>query len=507
MYKNKLKAWGIAKYMKADQAEALAKGDSADEVAQRAIRSISRRNARAKQTTRTHGRAESNASEEPAPDLHHRPSTTLSVTPPVLAPHLNSITSTSYVTEPSPIQTDQRPFSPPHLERRDTLNGGVVDQFLVNLLAWTHEAYISGHWERSNSTANEKGRHASRKFASDLQAGSKWYEQGKMDFAWIYWRAANRHFQNKDLFKTWYHETPVRLLFEIARIKQVNPVYAKQLLENVEFWADSHLEETDKRYALYKLYGKLNVNELQEIYELAARRLLEGLSSRLDENDPLLFEVRLNRALDMIWFNSQTDLKKWLPSLEKVDSALGARNAFSVYYLLLQAYQQASFGDNAGVQATALEIRRRIEDMPEGNLDPYKLGMAYRRLARAQYQKQCYGDARRSFNTALKYLKGGKHADSIVVEILQCQEHIAKANQDPHEAEIWTQMIQEQERKLREKEEEEKRNDMLLLQRYEEQNNIIQNGHLGVNHDVPMDGASIKARSPSPNPLSRRGTL
>ena len=80
--------------------------------------------------------------------------------------------------------------------------------------------------------------------------------------------------------------------------------------------------------------------------------------------------------------------------------------------------------------------------------------MAYRRLGRMQYQKGRYQDARRSFNTALRYVgMGGRQADSIMVEVFQCQESLAVRTGDREDAELWRQMLRSYERKIKENDE------------------------------------------------------
>lgn len=545
MYKNRIKAWGLSKYLKENEAERiLTQGDATEEEQRAAQRSqIRRRTREAGKQKSQHGRHQSNASEEPPPPqlqavqqrpLPERPPT-LNVTPPIPSaysqppPHLTTstplsahaqapMTDASFMTEPSPIQTDAPPMNwsaptvpPTSTTTRHGSVSGVIDQFLINLRRWTHEAFVSRHWERSASSQHTKGRHASRLLASDLQAGIKFAEQHNNELAWVHWRRAVAHFQNRELFKTWYHETPVRLLFEVSRIHHSGyPEFAASLLRYISDWADQYLDGSDPRHALYKLYGKIPVTQLREVHERAATCMLEGLQTRLDKNAPLLFEIRLNRALDMIWFDSTADLRQWLPPLDEVDRACGRDNVFSVYYLLLQAYQLVAREQFEEADGVARQAHLRIERLKSDSMDEWRLGMAYRRLGRMQYQKGRYQDARRSFNTALRYV-GHRQADSIMVEVFQCQESMAVRTGDREDAELWRQMLRSYEQKIKENEE---------AERFREGMEEAKVNGGAVNGTTPMEGI-VAGMSPSvvgvngdvkdervasPTPLLRRET-
>jgi tetratricopeptide (TPR) repeat protein len=501
MYKNRIKSWGITKYLKKEEAEKLAKAEGAER--DRAQRSIIRRKARESTKGKLHNEKSTGSDEEPHPELPQT-TTPLNVRPPLDNSHVSQFTSSNIVAEPSPIQTETpRPWEPPpSLPRRPTLDGSMpapVKDLLVALRRWTHEAVISGHWERSASTQHEKARHVSRQLASDLQAGLKYMEQGKVEMVWVHWRSAIRRFENPDLFKTWYHETPIRLLFEIARIKESgHPQFAAQLLTNTGVWATTRLEPNDVRHALYSTYGLLEVDKIRDVYEQAARFMLDGLASRLEKDDPLLFEIRLNRALDMSYFDETVDLSEWLPPLEEVDETMGTKNSFCVYYLLLQAYQLVALGEINAADKKASEARRRIDSLPSGGIDQYKLGMAYRRLGRMQYKRQHWQDAKRSFNQAWKNLKTGKHADGLMIEVLQCQLTLALQTDDVADVDIYRDNLAKLEHKIQAQEQQEMQEEVArggALDHY------TVNGHMGMTSEPVVNGAdvpSITVDSPAP---------
>lgn len=508
MYKNRIKAWGITKYLKKEQAEQLAKSDSTDK--DRAQRSLSRRKARENMREKQQ-REKSTPSDEEDARPGSNSAATFNVKPPIALTQTSHITTNNYVAEPSPIQTEPaRPWTPPaSLPRRPTLDGTmpVLDHLLVNFRRWTHEAVISGHWERAASTQHEKARHVSRLLASDLQAGMKYMEQDKPQMAWIHWRSANRRFQDKDLFNTWYHETPIRLLFEIARIRvSGHSDFAASLLRSTGDWAAARLKPDDVRHALYSTYGMIDVVNIRMVYEAAARCMLDGLSSRLEKNDPLLFEVRLNRALDMTWFDETADLSEWLPSLETVDEIMGQQNNFCIYYLLLQAYQLVARNDNSGADKKVAEARRRIDALPPGSIDSYKLGMAYRRLGRMQYRREHWDDARRSFNQAGRNLKTGKQADGLMIEVLQCQLNLARATDDVVDVEIFQKMLLEHEQKIRVQEQQEMQEELAKMD-----DGSGFNGYSGTTPEIMVNGVVegpiMKIQSPGPGKLSRVSTL
>lgn len=515
MYKNRIKAWGLSKYLTQSQAESIVQGDGPAEKKQQAERSMVRRRTR-QQTGRprsqTIERPSSNNSDgTPPPPVQQQPlpprPIVLDVTPPTPQPpppqppatqqipsittHNPSFTSTAFVTEPSPISTEPPTTYPQNQGYRTGSLSSVLDLFLLNLRAWTHEAYMSGHWE-GNAGKHSKGRHASRRLASDLQAGIKLLEQNNTDSAWRHWRQAVAHFQDGELFKTWYHETPVRLLFEVSRIHHGgHPEFAKSILNMISSWAERFLEKPDPRYHLYKLYGEIPVDQLRSLHVRAAHCMLDGLSSRLDKDHRLLFEVRLNRALDMTWFDPTADLTQWLPSLKEIDHVRGPNSVFSVYYLLLQAYQLVARGQFDEADSVVVHAKERIDAIAPGDIDGYRLAMAYRRLGRMQYKMARYPDARRTFNTALRYVDSdGKDADSIMVEVFQCQESMAKQMNDTEDAELWSKMLRNHEEGIRTR----------------EFNAQLREQNLAPASAEGMNGMRGR-RTPSPRPLSRSNTM
>jgi hypothetical protein len=497
MYKNRIKEWGLSKYLKAEEADRLLSGNTSEELTQKAQRSIMRRKTREQTKKRAHSRNESVSSEQQPKTPFPQPPAALTVTPPTPQPPSSSYTESSIVAEPSPIKTEPTvPFSPVRVQaqRQYSLVGvAAIDDFLKHLRAWTHEAFVTKKWERSQTNdKHQRGRHASRLLASDLQAGIKLMEQKRADLAWVHWKKAVAHFSNKDLFKTWYHETPVRLLFEVSRVAHSGyPEFAAQLLQFISQWANQYLNRNDSRHALYSLYGQFEVDQLRDLHVRAGRCMIEGLSSRLERHDPLLFEVRLNRALDTIWFDPQSDLSAWLPSLDEVDGAYGTNNAYAIYYLLLQAYSLVAKERHSEAEEACAEARQRLDTIVD--IDKWRVGMAYRRLGRIQYTKQRFPDARRSFNIALQYVGENDHdADSIMVEVFQCQESMANAMNDKEDAQLWNRMLRQHEERVKQKEEADAAREAAQQQLSPTAAEVM--------------GTNTK-RSPSPRPLSRSSTM
>jgi len=180
------------------------------------------------------------------------------------------------------------------------------ETFLFNLRNYTHEACIFGHWNPQALAKHYSGRQASRLFSSELTAGTKLSENGKKGLAKLHWDRALKGLQNHNLFTTWYHETPIRLLFEIARLAALGHMeLASTLLQDIKTGADTFLNETDPRHSLFTIFGELLAPQLPDLYERAALSLRKGLESRVEKHNPLLFEIRLNRALDLLWFDAK----------------------------------------------------------------------------------------------------------------------------------------------------------------------------------------------------------
>jgi hypothetical protein len=429
MYKTKIKAWNLRKYLKEYEAQQIIDGKipasetapvpavakEPEEAVKRAARSLKRKRARER------------AQNQPSPTALE-----------------------SSVSKPFPSQTSDAmlPCTPP----RDVVAApqgfrvnGVAEQFLFNLRAWTHDAFVFGHWDTKLSAQHHSGRQASRLLSSNLTAGTNLYEKGKQQLAWIYWNRAVANFHSPDLFKTWYHETPIRLLFEVGRVAHSgHGQLAAILLQSIKNWAHTFLKEDDSRHALFSVFGELDVAQLRDLYVRVAHCLYNGLDSRIDKHNPLRYEVRLNRALDMLWYDPDSDLTEWLPPIEEVDQACGPNNPYSVYFLLLQAYRLVAQESYPEADQVCSQVRTRLAAMKEGSIDSWRVGLAYRRLGRQQHSKGLYTDARRSFNTALKHVgSGNRLSASILIEICQSQESMANAFDDQEDAVLWSHMLRQ----------------------------------------------------------------
>ena len=78
----------------------------------------------------------------------------------------------------------------------------------------------------------------------------------------------------------------------------------------------------------------------------------------------------------------------------------------------------------------------------QANIDHWRVGLAYRRLGRQQHSKGRYADARRSLNTALKYVSNDNQLSaSVLIEICQLQESMANAVDDQEDVLVWSQML------------------------------------------------------------------
>ena len=187
-------------------------------------------------------------------------------------------------------------------------------------------------------------------------------------------------------------------------------------------------------------------------------------------------------------------------------------------YLLLEAYQLVGRDKHEEAERVTQQAQVRIEALqalqeaspspdpstnPNKNLDEYRVAMAYRRLGRMQYTKGRFQDARRSFNTALRYVGVGvKAADNIMVEGFQCQESMARALKDEEDAQLWSRLLKAHEMRVKEKQEADLAKEAAA----------ITNGMTGGTAQLsPMaiDGgmATPGARSASPRPLSRSTTF
>ena len=331
------------------------------------------------------------------------------------------------------------------------------ERFLFNLRDYTHEACVYGHWNPEALSKHYSGRQASRSLSSDLMAGTKRFENGKQDLAKFHWARALASLQNPDLFRTWYHETPIRLLFEVGRVAHHgHRDLAAKLISEVRVQAQKYLNKSDPRHALFTVFGELQVPQLRDLHERAALSLRTGLESRVEKQNPLLYEIRLNRALDLLGYDAKTDLTKWLPPIEEVDQALGPDNPYSLYFLLLEAYCLVASESYAEASRVCSQVGGRLKALKgiPGSIDPWKIGLAYRRLGRQQYEKARYGDARLTFNTALMYI--GKDKLSVLVEIYQYQERLAEHANDEEDVNLWRHKLQHLEEDTIEQEQEER---------------------------------------------------
>ena len=240
------------------------------------------------------------------------------------------------------------------------------------------------------------------------------------------------------------------LLHEVSRVTHSGhaPV-ATLLLRNVKDWAHKFLDEEDPRHALFSGFGDLDVGQLRELYNKAARSMFDGLESRLDKSNKVLYEVRLNRALDLLWYDPNADLSEWLPSIDGVDKAMGPNSALSVYFLLLQAYREVAQDHDEEATKLCDQAHERLEELQKtpGAIDLWRVGLAYRRLGRMQYEKAKFASARFNFNTALRYVSSdSKLSRSVLIEICQRQQAMATALNDAGDVFLWTQMLENLER-------------------------------------------------------------
>ncbi|RMZ85368.1 hypothetical protein DV737_g807, partial [Chaetothyriales sp. CBS 132003] len=449
MYKNKVKDWGLSKYLKAEQALQIVNGASSndnssipvsqDDTLKRAKKSLKRKRARE--------RAQVQASSL-TPDLCEEPES-------YARDNLVSPTSTGPQNATIP-RTWPRPASPKAAQPMPRLSEA-AEEFLLNLRKWTHDAFLSGQWDSKSSSRHHSGRKASRTWASDLTAGTNLFKKGHGTLAWKYWRMAAASFENPDLFKTWYYETPIRLLFEMGRlVHDGHAPLASQMLKYTKEWAEKFLDFNDSRRALYSVFGQLDPSELRGLYDRAAKSLYNGFASRIEKTNPLLYEIRLNRALDLLWYDSNADLSEWVPSIEEVDESCGPNNPYSVYFLLLEAYRLVAQDSYEEAEYVGQQVVKRLDAMKDENAaDPWRVGLAYRRLGRIQQSKKRYHDARISFNKALRYVRSGdnKNSGSIQIEICQDQEQMARELDDLEDAALWRHTLEDLEKAVAEQEE------------------------------------------------------
>lgn len=430
MYKTKFKAWNLAKYIKSGEAEQIVNGGEPVRQCVRPDADLEHTRVRAERAVKRRRLSRPATTQQHMP-MRPEPAAGLTQTSPqmesavVLYTHSQHIGVTPQISNPS-------------IE--------VMERFLFNLRDYTNEAYVSGHWNAKTRITHSNGRQASRQLSSELTAGTALSKNGSQQLAQRHWTRALATLRDPDLLKTWYHETPIRLLFEIARLvhRDQNEL-AAMLIREIAVQANIHLDRNDTRHVLFSSFGELQVSQLKDLYERAAFSLREGLESRIQKHDPLLYEMRLNRALDLLWYDPRTDLTKWLPPVKEIDQALGSDNPYSVYFLLLDAYRLVASGsyDDADQVCSEIDTRLdRLKDIP-GRIDLWKIGLAYRRLGRQLEERGRRQDARRTFNTALHYLRSvGKDKPSVLLEIYQFQERLAAQANDQQDVKLWQRKLQ-----------------------------------------------------------------
>lgn len=427
-WKNQIKKWGLRKYLKGNEAQQildgtipanqlLAANNDREEAMRRAERSLKRKRTRIRNQTETEDMVTNSSIGSSS--------------------HDSGDESTAMVLR----ATSQGPTSP----LASIHTSSVFEKVLYNIRQYTHEAHMLGHFDSLSTPHHLKGRQAARSLASELSAGRSLSEKGKKQQALVRWGRAQACLQNPDLWNTWYHETPIRLLFEIGRLAHSrHGKVASMLLQEIKVWSRKYLDEDDPRYALFQSIGDLSADQLRAFHVRAAQCQYRGLASRLEKHHQLLYEIRLNRALDLLGFDDKADLSEWLPSVEEVDQALGENNPYSIYFLLLQAYRLVGLERYREVDEVCKQVTIKMRALQEaqGVIDSWRVGLAYRRLGRHLYAKKRYEDARRSLSTALKYVKNEKDKDSVLIEICQNQESMARAQDDEIDVLLWSTMLQ-----------------------------------------------------------------
>lgn len=306
------------------------------------------------------------------------------------------------------------------------------------LRLYTHEACVEGrHWDPESSHKNIVGRKALRELSLDLTAGAKSFEEGRRPRANKLWCRALEKASKSNLLDTWYYETPIALLFELGRlVHSGHEDVAALLIQTITFHAKKFLTEKDPRYSLFAAFESLEIPQLENGYSSAALSLLEGLATRLEKHNPLLYQFGLHRALDLVWFDPKTDLKKWVVPVKEIDKALGPDTALSVYFLLLDAYRQVAAGAYTKADEICQQVSRRLNILKQtGQLENLKIGMAYRRLGRQYYEQEQYDDARRILNQALRYI--GTEKPAVLLEIYHLQEKMARIAKDTIDVDFW----------------------------------------------------------------------
>lgn len=327
----------------------------------------------------------------------------------------------------------------------------IVENLLFSLRRYTHAAHCFGHWDPDRALQHVRGRQAARSFASELTAGKSLLDQGKRDLAFGRFELARRRLDNQALFDTWYHETPIRLLFEVSRLSYSgHHDLASQLLQDIQRQSRHHLKDEDPRQAVFNNIGDLNVQQLRALHALAARSVFYGLEAHYRDDRQLLYEVRLNRALDLSWFDPRADLSDWMPSIDQLEHDLGGNTPYVIYFLLLDAYRLVARDEFQAAKRAWSAATQRVELLQETGLDidRHRIVRGYRRLGQQLKDKKHFEDAGQMLKHALRLLQNESEKSAIMVELCQIYESIAKAVGDATDAAVWTEMLLQLERLL-----------------------------------------------------------
>lgn len=347
------------------------------------------------------------------------------------------------VYRPAVVSNPRQPQS--YSPRPQTLQlRSIVEKFVFNLRRYTHAAHCFGHWDPDRATRHLEGRHAARLFASELTAAKSLLDEGKTGLASGHFELARKRLDNPALFDTWYHETPIRLLFEIGRLAYGGQYdLASQLLEEIQKQSRNHLKDQDPRQAVFNDIGDLNVQQLRDLHGLAARIVFYGLEAHYRADTQLLYEVRLNRALDLSWFDPKADLSDWIPRMDQLEHDLGENSPYAIYFLLLEAYRLVATDEHEAAEKAWSTATQKIALLQDAGIeiDKWRVGRGFRRLGQQLRVKEHFKDASQMLRQALRLLEDEKEKNAIMIELCQTQESIARALGDVDDAEIWTQML------------------------------------------------------------------
>lgn len=435
--------WGLAKNFKVHEAQQIASGNlpstprvrslRPDDLRRKAERSLKRAQARRQNATNNSHTNDHDPQSSRSPEATQSSRQALLI----VAPHRPQL---SQIESPLRIKPSTKSF----------------ELLFQKLRLYTHQACVEGrHWDPESSHKNAVGRMALRELSLDLTAGVKSHEERNHQRANKLWSRALDKASKPDLLDTWYYETPINILFELGRlVHKGHDAVADMLMKTVTSYAKKILDKKDPRYSLFAVFDSLETTQLENGYSSAALSLLEGLATRLEKHNPLFYQFGLNRALDLVWFDPKTDLRKWVVPVEEIDRHLGPDSDLSIYFLLLDTYRRVSMGDYSGADDICQQASRRLNILKQnGKLDGLKIGMAYRRLGRQYYDKSQYDDARRILNQALRYL--GTEKPPVLVEIYHLQEKMARIAEDTIDVDFWQTKLSQMDANLAHQEEDE----------------------------------------------------